>query len=64
LSVEWELTHIVQNGKRSGAEGAPDRNMMWSLGEGNIGLDDLLLVRVDNVSRGSWQPQFLVRRRH
>ncbi|KAF9785539.1 hypothetical protein BJ322DRAFT_837891 [Thelephora terrestris] len=51
------------NGKRSGAEGAPDRNM-WSLGEGNIGLDDLLLVRVENVSRGSWQPQFLVRRRH
>ena len=33
---------------------------MWALGEGNIGLDDLVLVRVENVSKGSWQPQFLV----
>ena len=36
---------------------------MWALGEGYLGLDDLVLVRVENVSKGSWQPQFLVDRR-
>jgi len=35
---------------------------LWALGEGNLGLDDLVLVRVENVSKGSWQPQFLVDR--
>ena len=35
---------------------------MWVLGDGNLGLDDLVLVRVENVSKGSWQPQFLVDR--
>ena len=37
---------------------------MWAIGEGNFDLDDLVLVRVDNVSKGSWQPQFLVHRQH
>jgi len=35
---------------------------MWAIGEGNLDLCDLVLVRVENVSKGSWQPQFFVDR--
>jgi hypothetical protein len=37
---------------------------MWAITEGNLDLDDLVLVRVENVSKGSWQPQFLVCRQY
>ncbi|KAF9650499.1 hypothetical protein BDM02DRAFT_1381798 [Thelephora ganbajun] len=53
-----------QNRKRSSAEGALCRDRTWDIGEGGLGLDDLVLVRVENVSKGSWQPQFLMHRQH
>lgn len=64
LLDERRLTHTLQNAKRVIPEGAPDRDTMWAICEGNISLEDLVLVRVDNVSKGSWQPQLLVNRRH
>ena len=63
-SVERKLTYLLQSGRQTSANGAPSRDSTWVIGEGGIGLDDLLLVRVENVSKGSWQPQFLVHRKH
>ena len=59
--LERRLTYIHQNGKNSGATG---RDGIWAIGEGNLDLGDLVLVRVENVSKGSWQPQFFVDRQH
>jgi hypothetical protein len=34
----------------------------WRVGVGHIELKDLILDRIDQVSKGSWQPQIYVMR--
>jgi len=34
----------------------------WKVGTQHIGVEDLILVSLHNVSKGSWQPHFRLRR--
>lgn len=40
------------------------RQKSWQIGTGAIQLDDLYLVALHHVSRGSWQPEIHVKRSH
>ena len=45
-------------GKEMGAGKNPDRECSdWRVGPEFIGIDRLVLVALDKVSRGSWQPR-------
>jgi hypothetical protein len=40
----------------------PDSDRRWKVGKRNIKVEDLVLVSLHHVSKGSWQPQLRLRR--
>ena len=43
-----------------GLEQGPNGSAPWKIGEGFMHLDNMFLVRLESVSKGSWQPEIWV----
>lgn len=59
-NIAKNVDRFIQEKSKSNIE--DDSDGQWRVGPGGIKLDDLVLVSLHHVSRGSWQPHLRLRR--
>ncbi|KIK48173.1 hypothetical protein CY34DRAFT_733266 [Suillus luteus UH-Slu-Lm8-n1] len=57
------IRRFIQKTHRGNMEADPVPNPMWRISADGVKFEDIILVSLNHVSQGSWQPQLRLRRR-